>query len=61
LLGLGLDEFSMNPHSIPQAKHLIRNLTKDRAAEIANYVMSLATATEIEEYMKNILASFEIQ
>ena len=61
LLGLGLDEFSMNPHVIPQAKYLIRSLTKERAAEIANYVMSLATVTEIEEYMKNILASFEIQ
>ena len=61
LLGLGLDEFSMNPHAIPQAKHLIRGLTKERAVEIANDVMSMATVTEIEEYMKNIWASFEIQ
>jgi phosphotransferase system enzyme I (PtsI) len=61
LLGFGLDEFSMNPNAIPQAKHLIRSLTKDRAVEIANEVMSLATVTEIEESMKNILASFQIQ
>ena len=59
LLGFGLDEFSMNPHAIPQAKHLIRNLTKERAAQIANDVMSLATVTEIEDYMKHILDSLE--
>jgi phosphotransferase system enzyme I (PtsI) len=59
LLGLRLDEFSMNPHAIPQAKHLIRNLTTDRAVEIANHVMSLATVAEIEDYMKQILDSLE--
>jgi phosphotransferase system enzyme I (PtsI) len=59
LLGLRLDEFSMNPHAIPQAKHMIRNLTTDRAVEIANHVMSLATVAEIEDYMKQILDSLE--
>jgi phosphotransferase system enzyme I (PtsI) len=57
LLGFGLDEFSMNPRAIPEAKHLIGRLTDDRAREIAARVMSMGTAAEIEEYMKEVLAS----
>jgi phosphotransferase system enzyme I (PtsI) len=57
LLGFGLDEFSMNPRAIPEAKNLIGKLTDEKAREIANRTMCLGTAAEIENYMKGILAS----
>jgi phosphoenolpyruvate-protein phosphotransferase (PTS system enzyme I) len=56
LLGFGLDEFSMNPRAIPEAKHLIGKLTDERVHEIAGQAMSFGTAAEIENYMKAILA-----
>jgi phosphotransferase system enzyme I (PtsI) len=59
LLGFGLDEFSMNPRAIPEAKHLIGQLTDDRAREIAAQTSSLRTAAEIEKYMSQVLASLE--
>ena len=57
LLGLGLDEFSMSPRAIPEAKALIGKLTDDRAREIAVHAMTFGTAAEIENYMKEILGS----
>ena len=57
LLGFGLDEFSMNPRAIPEAKHLIGKLTDEKALEIAGQVMSFGMAADIENYMKEILAS----
>jgi len=35
LLGLGLDEFSVNPPAIPLVKQIIRALTLDQAREVA--------------------------
>ncbi len=57
LLGFGLDEFSMNPRAIPEAKNLIGKLTDERAREIAGQAMSFGTSAEIENYMKGILAA----
>jgi phosphotransferase system enzyme I (PtsI) len=57
LLGFGLDEFSMNPRAIPEAKDLIGKLTDEKARGIAAQAMSFGTAAEIENYMKGILAS----
>jgi phosphotransferase system enzyme I (PtsI) len=57
LLGFGLDEFSMNPRAIPEAKDLIGKLTDEKAREIASQVMSFGTAAEIENHLKGILAS----
>ncbi|GJQ34872.1 MAG: phosphoenolpyruvate-protein phosphotransferase [Anaerolineaceae bacterium] len=59
LLGFGLDEFSMNPRAIPEAKHLIGKLTDDKAREIADQAMSLGTTAEIEKYMKAVLAELD--
>lgn len=56
LLGLGLDEFSMTPRAIPEAKWLIGRLTDAQAAEIAQHALNLGTAEEISDYMQGVLA-----
>lgn len=57
LLGFGLDEFSMNPRAIPEAKHLIGKLTDEKTREIAAQALSFGTAIEIENHMIEILAA----
>ncbi len=53
LLGLGLDEFSMNAPAIPRAKALIRSLSMDEAQEIATRALSMIRAEEIRNYVRN--------
>lgn len=55
LVGLGLDEFSMAPSSIPEAKWLIGCLSDERARQIVGEVLEMDTAAEIERFMKTIL------
>nr|MBP7216669.1 phosphoenolpyruvate--protein phosphotransferase [Candidatus Omnitrophota bacterium] len=52
LLGLGLDEFSMPPSVIPEAKYLVRSVTLQQAKEIALQALTLSTGKEIEEFSK---------
>jgi phosphoenolpyruvate-protein phosphotransferase (PTS system enzyme I) len=58
LLGLGLDEFSMNPRSIPEAKFLIHKLKDRQSRQIAMHALELKTAAETEKYMEEILKQF---
>ena len=51
LLGMGLDEFSMTPAVIPVAKALIRALDTAQARRIADHVLTLPTATEVQQYV----------
>jgi len=53
LLGMGLDEFSMGPISIPAIKKVIRQTKLLDAKELAEKVMNFSSATEIENYLKN--------
>lgn len=55
LLGLGLDEFSMTPRAIPEAKQLIRSLSTAEARKIAEHALGLATAAEILDYLGSVL------
>jgi phosphocarrier protein FPr len=55
LLGLGLDEFSMTPRAIPEAKQIIRALTRDEAQGIAEQALSLPTASEVKAYLDGVL------
>jgi phosphotransferase system enzyme I (PtsI) len=51
LLGLGVEEFSMNPTSIPVVKRVIRMTALDEAREIALLVLKRATVEEVNEYV----------
>jgi phosphotransferase system enzyme I (PtsI) len=59
LLGLGLDEFSMAPRAIPEAKHLIGKLRDDEARQIAARALSFRTAGEVEQFMKDVMAEIQ--
>lgn len=55
LLGLGLDEFSMAPSSIPYIKKAICNLTFEKAGDIAENVLKISDAAQIRIYIKERL------
>lgn len=52
LLGLGLDEFSMSGVSIPEIKRLLRGVDYKDARVLADKVLSMESATEIEQFLK---------
>lgn len=51
LLGLGIDELSMAPSSIPRAKKIIREWSTADARQVAEYVMSLDSAGAVRQYV----------
>jgi phosphotransferase system enzyme I (PtsI) len=53
LLGLGFDELSMTAASIPRVKQILRRCTRQQTSDIAAACLKLATAGEIEEYLKS--------
>jgi phosphotransferase system enzyme I (PtsI) len=48
LLGLGLDEFSMNAVGLPKVKQVIRGVSSEEARSIAASVMTLKRSRDIE-------------
>ncbi|HJZ12620.1 MAG TPA: phosphoenolpyruvate--protein phosphotransferase, partial [Acidobacteriota bacterium] len=58
LLGLGLDELSMNPVSIPLIKQMVRSLNYSEAKEVFEHCLTLATAQEINEYLLEKMNQF---
>lgn len=52
LIGMGLDEFSMNAPSILKARKLIREISYEATKKIAEEVLMIATSQEIEQYLK---------
>lgn len=55
LLGLGLDEYSMNAASIPVIKNILRKVSYEKAREIAAYALKMKTPEEVLEYSQGIL------
>jgi len=53
LLGLGLDELSMNAPSIPAVKDAIRSLTMEEAQQIAGKALQLSSASDVEEWLES--------
>ena len=60
LLGLGLDEFSMNAPAVPTAKQVIRTLRVDEARAIAATVLDLESAEEVRDIIRARMASMGI-
>lgn len=52
LLGLGLDEFSMNPHILPEIKKIIRSVSCSEAEEIARRVLEMKTEDDVKDFLK---------
>jgi phosphotransferase system enzyme I (PtsI) len=55
LIGMGLDEFSMSPISILKARGIIRNISKQKMRDLAEQVINLPTAEEVEKFIEKVL------
>lgn len=51
LIGMGLDEFSMSPSLILNARHIIRSLNKKECEALLNEVLNLDAGIEVEKYL----------
>jgi phosphotransferase system enzyme I (PtsI) len=56
LLGLGLDEFSMNPASIPKVKKMLRMSRFEETRSLVEELFQFSTASEIEDHVRNWMA-----
>jgi phosphotransferase system enzyme I (PtsI) len=52
LLGLGIDELSMPPLLIPEAKYVIRSVTFTQVKEIAQEALRLRTGKEVDDFIQ---------
>ena len=55
LLGLELDELSINPLAIPRVKKIIRGSSMWESKELLRKVMTFSTAAETEEFVRNYM------
>ena len=53
LLGLGLDEFSMNPVSIPKVKKVLRMSRFEETRSLVEQLFQFSTASEIESFVRS--------
>jgi phosphotransferase system enzyme I (PtsI) len=60
LLGLGLDEFSMNPPAIPFAKKLIRSISMEKARTVAEKALNLKGDAEIRQYIQEVIPEVQM-
>ena len=51
LVGLGIDELSMNAQSIPMIKKIIRSISMKEARADLEHIMQLETAQEVRKYI----------
>ena len=55
LVGMGIESLSMNVSSLPRIKWVIRNLTRERAAEILSNVLVMEDVNDIRAYLHRTL------
>jgi phosphotransferase system enzyme I (PtsI) len=56
LLGLGLDEISMNPLSIPRVKKILRMSTVEEARVMFKEICQMTSGSEIERHVRRVMA-----
>lgn len=57
LLGLGFDELSMSPASIPRVKRMLRRCSRAAAETLVDRALTCTTASEIEALLQDELAA----
>ena len=57
LLGLGLDELSVNPPAIPLAKQIVRSLAIEEARQIARVALTMESPEQIREWLETKVPS----
>ena len=55
LIGLGLDEFSMNSNKILKARKIITKIEKEKCEKLVEEVLRLNSASEVEKKLKEFL------
>jgi phosphotransferase system enzyme I (PtsI) len=55
LIGLGIDELSMNPLSILKGRKIVRNITYEESKEIAKEILQMKSGKDIEAYLRMIM------
>jgi len=55
LVGMGVDELSMNIHSIPKVKKLLNTITEKDAKEILENSLKLKTESDIRDYVREAI------
>ena len=54
LMGLGkIDNLSMEPHSIPKVKKIIRLIRLEEARQLADHVLNLKSVEEVSRFIAN--------
>ena len=53
LLGLGLDEFSMNPAAIPKVKHIIRSVSFDACKTLAESALTCTYHSQVQNLIRD--------
>jgi len=60
LVGLGLDELSMSPSSMPIIKKIVRSVSLQDAEKTAAHAMTLSSADEIQTYCEEALKELNV-
>lgn len=55
LLGIGVDELSMSPLSVPRVKDAVRSVTMEQARAVAEQALTCRTAREVLEHCKTLM------
>ena len=55
LIGLGLDEFSMNSNNILRARRTINDLDKEICKKLSEEILQMASAEEVEKRLREFV------
>ncbi len=57
LLGMGLDEFSMSPMSVPEVKDLIRSFSMEECQDVASRALRLPKTEAVQTYLQSVVSA----